>query len=109
MAQVIKQYDSILLRWQLSVSLTDTTEVRFIMNPKTRPEMPVVEKVVSIDPIDDTVVLVALDSSETAVPGRYNVEFETTWNDGQIITFPAKGYERLTILPDLGGVVEESS
>lgn len=108
MPQIIKQHDEIILNWPLNVSLTDTIAIRFLMNSSRRPNPPSVDKEATLDPEDDTVVVVSLTSDDTAVAGRFNVEFETVWSDGQIITFPAKGYERLIVVPDLGGVLEES-
>ncbi len=109
MAHIIKQYDAIQLRWQFNVSLSDATDVRFLMNSKRRPEPPLVDKTAAVDQVDDTVVVVDLTSNDTATAGRFNVEFEITFSDGQVITFPARGYERLIINTDLGGIVEESS
>lgn len=104
--QYIKQYDAIKLRWSAQVDLTEVTEVRFLMSTSTRPVEPVIDKLGNVDPIDSTVLEVVLETDETAVPGKYNVEFETTWSDGQVVTFPGKGYEKLVISADLGGILE---
>lgn len=34
--------------------------------------------------------------------GEFSAEFEVTWGDGTISTFPHDGYETITIHPDLG-------
>lgn len=109
MPHTIKQYDQILLQWKVSADLTDTTAVRVIINSATRPTEPLVVKQATVNSSDKTIVEATLTSEETSVPGKYNVEIETEWSDGQVITFPGKGYEKLTISPDLGGHVEESS
>lgn len=40
--------------------------------------------------------------TDTATPGTYLVEFEVTFADGSVETFPNTGYEMLVVKGDLG-------
>lgn len=40
--------------------------------------------------------------ADTATNGTYQVEFEVTWNPGDVETFPNDGYKTLEIKDDLG-------
>jgi len=48
------------------------------------------------------VVTATLSALNTAVPGDYNCEFEVTYSDGGIQTFPNDGYFEMKIISDLG-------
>lgn len=41
-------------------------------------------------------------TNDVAVSGTYQVEFEVTFGDGSIATFPNSKYEQLQIMDDLG-------
>ena len=47
-------------------------------------------------------VWVVFEASETNVAGTYNAEFEATFGDGRIETYPNSGYLSVAIKPDLG-------
>jgi hypothetical protein len=40
--------------------------------------------------------------ADTSTTGTYDVEFQVTWNPGDIETFPNSGYKSLEIKADLG-------
>jgi hypothetical protein len=43
-------------------------------------------------------------TGDTAALGPIRVEWEVTWPDGKIQTFPASGYETVWVTRDLGGI-----
>jgi len=108
MPHYLKQYDQVELRWRTSVDLSEADSVRLLVSSAVRPATPIIDKIVGVDPSDPEVIVAVLTTEETATPGRYLVEFETVWPDGQVVTIPDRGYEKLTILADLGGIEEES-
>ncbi len=102
----IKQHDQLTLKFRAHIDLSNATNIRFLANTDTRPTTPYIDKTAAVDSGNSKVVVVELTSAETAEDGTYNVEIETTWPDGSIITLPNKGYLQLVIEPDLGGVKE---
>lgn len=102
MPHYVKRHDQVELRWQLSADVSGATEVRVLASTTQDDSGLVVDRVASVDPDDPTVVVLTVLSSETVLPVRLYVEIQTTWADGQVVTFPERGYERLVIASDLG-------
>lgn len=48
------------------------------------------------------VVTMPWQRTDTAVPGKMNVEVHVTWPDGTVQTFPPRGYLTVNIAADLG-------
>ena len=48
------------------------------------------------------VVLVPLEPGDTDTAGTYWAEFEVTFGDGRVETYPNRGYLTVNIEPDLG-------
>lgn len=53
---------------------------------------------------EDNSVNVVFQSGETDIPGKYSAEFEVTYNDGRVETFPNSGYITVFIENRIGGV-----
>lgn len=51
---------------------------------------------------DSGVVTMPWDAADTATIGVIFVEWEVTWPNGTIQTFPAGGYQRVSVTRDLG-------
>lgn len=86
------------------VNLTGAT-VRFIMATKTAPRTVAVDaEAALVAPMAGEVVY-EWAAGDTDEPGAYDVEFEVTYADGTVQTFPTEGYLDCTIEDDLGGTV----
>ena len=57
-----------------------------------------------IDVLDATEgkVMVVLEATEVDVAGSFRAEFEVTFDDGRVETYPNDGYISIKIIPDLG-------
>ena len=57
-----------------------------------------------IDVLDATEgkVMVVLEATEVDVAGSFRAEFEVTFDDGRVETYPNDGYISVKIIPDLG-------
>lgn len=49
------------------------------------------------------IVDVAFDEIHTAEHGFFDAEFQITYNDGRIETYPSDGYVKVYIMQDIGG------
>lgn len=53
------------------------------------------------------VVTMAWGPTDTAVAGLIRIEFQTTWPDGTVMTFPPAGYLTVMVDPDLNDISGE--
>ena len=89
----------------------DGSTVRFIMSSQATPHVVVVDTAATLaqvgDGLDGTkgTVEYAWAPGDTADPGAYVCEFEVTFADGAVQTFPTQDYIPATIVDDLGGTV----
>ena len=82
------------------INLTDAS-VRFHMR-KIDSTTSVVDAAASVvSPATSGIVQYAWSGSDTASAGMYSAEFEITYGDGKIETFPNSDYIRVEILDDL--------
>jgi hypothetical protein len=96
----MKQSDQVDTRWRAGIPVDTASELLFLAaRQKNSPAD--IEKVVGADPADPNVVVAPITSAESADIGTLYVEVQATYPDGQVITLPANGYERLVIIPDL--------
>lgn len=83
--------------------------VRFILATSTQPRTVVVDAAAEVTQVgdDDTKGTVVYEWAEddTATAGSYVVEFEVTYADATVQTFPTQGYLDATFVDDLGGTV----
>jgi hypothetical protein len=82
-----------------AVDLTGAS-VRFIMRAANR-DVVVVDFPAQIVSAVEGKVSYAWRPEDTAVAGSYDAEFEVTFGDGNILTFPNGGNIRISIVPDL--------
>ena len=92
-----------------AVDLTGAS-VRFLVATKTEPRTTVVDAAADIAQVGDgsdgskgTVVYVWA-PGDTDAAGSYDVEFEVTFADSTVQTFPTQGYIDATFADDLGGL-----
>lgn len=84
------------------VDLTGATQVRFKMRPAGSGATPTVDANAAIigDPVNGRVRYVWVDA-DTAVPGRYEAEYQITWADTTKQTVPNEGYFFVNVIGDL--------
>lgn len=103
----VKSFDLLpIIRTTLSADLTDADHVDCIIRPQSGgvPIVNAAAEIVSINvPAGTTVVQYVWVAGDTNLPGLYNVEWETHWNDGKPETFPTLTYNTLEIKADLDG------
>lgn len=83
------------------VNLTGAT-VRFIMATKATPRVVAVDDAAELGDGPGKVVYQWVEG-DTDTAGAYDVEFEVTFTDSTVQTFPTEGYLDCTIEDDLGG------
>jgi hypothetical protein len=84
------------------VDLTDAT-VRFLMRPRADPDGDnVVDAEATIVDEISGHVRYAWQDGDTEEPGHYRGEFEVTYDDDSVETFPNDGYLNVYITTDLG-------
>jgi hypothetical protein len=81
------------------IDLTSAT-VRFHMRPVGSTTV-VVDAPVTVVNEDQGAVKYAWDAADTANVGSYQAEFEVTYFDGSVETFPNDGYIRVEITDDI--------
>jgi hypothetical protein len=102
----IKQHDTWPpLRAQLSdadgpVDLTTVDTVRFLYKEATG--ITSVARVCTVTEALEGRVEYEWIAGDTALVKLYNAEFEVTWGDGEITTFPNSGYFTFEVVADLG-------
>ena len=86
----------------VALNLSGAT-VKFLMRsiPGASVEVTIKDDAVIEDEAAGTVYY-ELGSDQTAVAGKYYFEWEVTFGDGSVTTFPSTGYGQLTIVEDLG-------
>jgi hypothetical protein len=82
------------------VDLTTADTVRFIY--KEPVGVTAVVRVTTVTAATDGKIEYEWVAGDTAVATTYNAEFEVTWGDGEITTFPNAGYFTFEVTPDLG-------
>ena len=82
-----------------AVSIAGAT-VKFLV--KTRDGISVVNSAMTITDGSIGVAEYEWQSGDTDTAGTYKVEFEVTFDNGSVETFPNTGYEMLVIKEDLG-------
>lgn len=80
------------------VDLTGAS-VRFLMS---RQGVVKVDKPALIQDAVNGLVWVVFEQGDTSDSGNFNAEFEVTFSDGRIETFPNDGYIMIQIISDLG-------
>lgn len=80
-----------------AVDLTTADSVRFVMKSGAT----VVEGACTVTNAVAGEVEYDWAAGDTDVAGTYEVEFEVTWNVGEIETFPNDGYKEIELLADL--------
>lgn len=86
------------------VDLTGAT-VMFVMADNTEPRTAVVEASATLTDAANGVVEYPWAVGDTAAPGSFVAEFEVTFADARVQSFPTVGYIDVTIVEDLGGTV----
>lgn len=81
------------------VLLTGAT-IRFHMKSVQKSTF-ILDEAASIDDEDNSIVRYDWDASDTEASGVYRAEFEVTYADGSIETFPNDGYISVIITDDL--------
>lgn len=85
------------------VNLTGAS-VKFVM-AASGDKMVAVDAVATIEEATDGIVTYAWAVGDTDDAGSYVAEFEVTFVDASVQTFPTQGYIDVTIEEDLGGTV----
>jgi hypothetical protein len=81
-----------------SIDLTGAT-VRFKMAPVGGET--VLDQIAAVITTSPPVVEYAWAEADTATAGRYNAEWEVTYSDATVETFPNKGFLMVSVNPDL--------
>ena len=81
------------------VDLTETS-VRFLVADFRG--TPIISRAVEIEDAAEGKVLFVPEPGETSTAGTFRGEFEATFEDGRVETYPNDGYISIEILPDLG-------
>lgn len=97
----MKEGDAVDTRWQAGIDVSDATELLLFASLDCAAP-PDFEVTASVDPDDGTVIVARVEPPDSDTVGRYHVEIQATFPDGQVITFPDKDWETLIISPDLG-------
>lgn len=84
---------------EVAVDISDAT-VRFHMRPIGSTTVTVDAAAVIVDE-DNGIVRYEWDAADTATVGSYQAEFEVTYIEGDIETFPNNGYIRVEIIDDI--------
>lgn len=84
-----------------SVNLTDST-VRFLMSKSSDEMFPTIDNEAMIHDATQGIVWYQFSADDTEKEGRFQAEFEVTFPDGGIETFPNNGYININIIKDLG-------
>lgn len=87
-----------------AVDLTGAT-VRFVMATSTTPRTVKVDAAATVVNAAGGVVEYAWAALDTNTVGAYVAEFEVTYANTKVQTFPTTGYVDVTISDDLGGTV----
>lgn len=97
----MKAGDTVDTRWRTGIDVATATELLLFasLDCDAPPDF---EVTASTDPDDGTIVIARVGPPDSDEAGRYYVEIQATFPDGQVITFPDQGYETLIISPDLG-------
>jgi hypothetical protein len=82
-----------------AVDITSAT-VRFHMRPIGSTQVTIDQAVVIVTPLSG-IVQYNWQASDTATVGSYQVEFEVTYADASVETFPNDGYIRVEITDDI--------
>ena len=92
------------LRYRLEPSTIDLTGATVVFNMKASGGTAVVTRgaAVIVTATKTPTVEYQWSAGDTATSGTYNAEFEVTYSDGTIETFPRSGYIAGTIGDDLG-------
>lgn len=96
----MKQGDQVETRWRAGIPINTATSLLFLAS-RSKGSPPVISKPATVDPLDTFVAEVTITTAESAAVGLLYVELQATYPDGQVITFPAGGYEELLIRSDL--------
>lgn len=86
----------------IPLDLTAATQVRIIARLRGA-AAPKFTKVIAGPLGTDGVVVLTPAAGDVNAAGRYDLEFEITWNNAVIQTIPGDGYDEFVIIPDLGG------
>lgn len=87
-----------------AVDLSTSSSIMFIMSNKLTGEV-VVEAAADLLDADSGQVQYQWQTGDTDAAGVYKAEFEVTWDDGTIETFPNSKYISIKVVVDLGGTV----
>jgi len=107
----VKQNDTMpmasttLLRGTVVVDLTLATEVRFkmVLRGANAGNLKVDGVASVVGSPTDGVCTYQWVTGDTDQPGTYGAEWEVTWDDGRVETFPTIGVDFVSIRPDLDG------
>lgn len=83
-----------------AVDLTNATTVRFLMSDFSY--QTVIDGTADIQSAINGEVWYVFSYGETATAGVFKAEFEATFSDGRVETFPTEGYITVEIIRDLG-------
>jgi alkylation response protein AidB-like acyl-CoA dehydrogenase len=104
----LKQHDtSPALRYQLltetgdPVDLAGVTGVRFRLAPSPA-ETARVDAEATVESATEGIVAYDWTAADTSKAGRFVAEWEVTYADGTVETFPNRGYLEVRVRPDLG-------
>lgn len=100
MGHDVKAGDRVTLQWELGRDVSAASAVEIHIAPYAG-GTPIVNRAATVDGQNGKLVSATLTSLETAIAGRYYVEIEATWPNGDVITFPGSGFEVLQIHRDL--------
>ena len=108
MAFVIRQHDRLpILAATLTdatgaaVDLTTATAVRFHLKTQNGNGATPINQAAAVVNASAGQVSYSWASGDTDVAGAYNAEFEVTWADGRLSTFPNLGYIAVVVTKDL--------
>lgn len=83
------------------VNLTTASTILLLLKPALTP-LTIFQGVCEVVSAVDGKIRYVWDEPDTAIADTYAGEFEVTWTDSTITTFPNAGYFSLEIQPDIG-------